>query len=239
MALQTSSSPSSSSPSATVKQSSFKGANSNNLYLVTFLATLFVLLFISSVIVLRSYILRRRFQRQFNEAVASGLLPFPPSPGSRKRCLGPMPKIYTACVRQGGHHWNQIMPVSVLPVQVKRRNKHGDPCTPSSQKLGSPSSQLPSISGSDSSTTVSRFLRPFRAQHKPALEPPDTAEPEKPAGPKIDMLQVSVFISMPSIHRPVDYSMIKNADDEEDEEMIPEVVFGVTRLPLPEQLTTT
>jgi hypothetical protein len=46
------------------------------------------------------------------------------------------------------------------------------------------------------------------------------------------MLQVSVLISMPSANRPVSFSTSTLAKtDEDDDEMIPEVVFGVTRLP--------
>jgi hypothetical protein len=78
----------------------------SHLHSVTFLVTLFLLLFISAAIVLRSYLLRRRFQRQIDEALASGLLI---TPGSRRRRLGPKPKIHNTWVTQGGHNWCEMM----------------------------------------------------------------------------------------------------------------------------------
>jgi hypothetical protein len=76
---------------------------------ITFLATLFLLLFVSSGIVLRSYILRRRFQRQIDEAVAAGFLLSPRAQGSRKRHFGAKPKIYNSWVTSGGHKWSEMM----------------------------------------------------------------------------------------------------------------------------------
>lgn len=76
---------------------------------ITFLATLFLLLFISCAIVLRSYILRRRFQQQLDEAMAAGILLAPRSPGSRKRRFGSKPKFHDAWLVQGGEKWEQMM----------------------------------------------------------------------------------------------------------------------------------
>ncbi|TFK28080.1 hypothetical protein FA15DRAFT_701451 [Coprinopsis marcescibilis] len=73
---------------------STKNTNNSNLYLVTFLATLFLLLFVSCVIVLRSYILRRRYQRQINLALANGIILTPRAQGSRRRKLGTRPRMY-------------------------------------------------------------------------------------------------------------------------------------------------
>lgn len=53
----------------------------------TFLATLFLLLFVSAAIVLRSFILRRRFRRRIEEAIAAGVYinpPFGTPPGPRR-----------------------------------------------------------------------------------------------------------------------------------------------------------
>lgn len=44
----------------------------------TFLATLLLLLFVSGAIVLRSFIVRRRFRRRIEEALAAGVLLTPP-----------------------------------------------------------------------------------------------------------------------------------------------------------------
>lgn len=70
------------------------GTNNTNLYLVTFVATLFLLLFVSCGIVLRSYILRRRYQRQINFALANGAVITPRAPGSRRKRLGVRPRLY-------------------------------------------------------------------------------------------------------------------------------------------------
>lgn len=76
---------------------------------ITFLATLFLLLFISCAIVLRSYVLRRRFQRQLDEAMAAGILLTPRTPGSRKRRFGTKPKFHDIWLVRGGDTWNQMM----------------------------------------------------------------------------------------------------------------------------------
>lgn len=75
---------------------------------VTFLATLFLLLFVSCAIVLRSYILRRRFQRHLDEAMAAGILLAPRSQGSRRRRFGSKPKLFDAWFSEGGDSWEEI-----------------------------------------------------------------------------------------------------------------------------------
>lgn len=62
----------------------------------TFLATLFLLLFVSSAIILRSFILRRRFRQRIEEAILAGVM-VPNQPGgrvSRRRALGEKPKLW-------------------------------------------------------------------------------------------------------------------------------------------------
>lgn len=76
---------------------------------ITFLATLFLLLFISCTIVLRSFIIRRRFQRQIDEALAAGIILAPRAQGSRKRRYGHKPKFHTSWVAQGGEKWDEMM----------------------------------------------------------------------------------------------------------------------------------
>ena len=93
----TSSSAESASPSPTERQER-SGTNNTNLYLVTFVATLFLLLFVSCGIVLRSYILRRRYQRQINFALANGAIMTPRAPGSRRKRLGVRPRLYEAWI---------------------------------------------------------------------------------------------------------------------------------------------
>lgn len=81
---------------------------------VTFLATLFLLLFVSCAIVLRSYVLRRRFQRRLDEAMAAGILLAPRAQGSRKRRFGTKPKFFDAWIAEGGETWDGMMVCSVL-----------------------------------------------------------------------------------------------------------------------------
>ena len=78
----------------------------------TFLATLFLLLFVSAAIVLRSFILRRRFRRRIEEAIAAGVYippPFGGTPPGPRRILE-RPKlwdIYLAPSSKEG--WNETL----------------------------------------------------------------------------------------------------------------------------------
>ncbi|KAI0720508.1 hypothetical protein C8T65DRAFT_735839 [Cerioporus squamosus] len=58
------------------------GPPSSSLYLFTFLATLFLLLAISSAIIMRGIFLRRRFRRRLEEAIAAGVLLTPSDDGT-------------------------------------------------------------------------------------------------------------------------------------------------------------
>jgi len=110
-ATSTSSSTSLPSPS---QPSDANGGPSSSLYLFTFLATLFLLLFVSSAIILRSFILRRRFRRRIEEAILAGVIP-PPTTGrvSRRRVIGEKPKLWEARVFPASNdRWDAIVPVS-------------------------------------------------------------------------------------------------------------------------------
>lgn len=79
---------------------------------VTFLATLFLLLFVSCAIVLRSYILRRRYQRRLDEAMAAGMLLAPRTQGSKRKRFGAKPRLYDTWLAPtdgGGVTWSQLM----------------------------------------------------------------------------------------------------------------------------------
>ena len=89
---------------------------------VTFLATLFLLLFISCAIILRSYILRRRYQRNVHSALGAGMLLTPRSPGSRHTRFGHMPKLFDSWLVNGdGGKW-QDMSVSHLSHPARSLN---------------------------------------------------------------------------------------------------------------------
>ncbi|KAH9969578.1 hypothetical protein BC827DRAFT_1161153 [Russula dissimulans] len=111
---------STSSPTSTQTQSG-NGGPSSSLYLFTFLATLFLLLFVSSAIILRSFILRRRFRRRVEEAILAGVIQ-PDNAmhhhgrGRRRRAIGEKPKLWEAHVRPAvDDGWDAIVPVSVRP----------------------------------------------------------------------------------------------------------------------------
>lgn len=62
----------------------------------TFLATLLLLLSVSCAIVVRSLIIRRRYQRRVAEALAQGIM-LPPTPhAQRRRDFGEKPKLWDA-----------------------------------------------------------------------------------------------------------------------------------------------
>ncbi|ESK94973.1 hypothetical protein Moror_13978 [Moniliophthora roreri MCA 2997] len=200
-------------PSSTPDYSSTPNSSSN-LYLFTFLATLFVLLLISSTIIFRSYILRRRYQQRLQEALASGAILAPRSPGSHRKRFRTRPKLYDAFLDYGGDTWDEIMPASVQPVRSKRRRKQ-------QAALHTPA-QLGAI---ERVRRAFNFHRPLITAHEEPAMPYDSSPPSSPENEKASqfpsgMLQIAVLVSMPS-----------NRDQPiNDDGEIPEVVFGVTRL---------
>ncbi|KAF8917101.1 hypothetical protein CPB85DRAFT_1431711 [Mucidula mucida] len=72
---------------------------SNSLYLFTFLATLLLLVLITSSIILRSLIIRARFRVQQEEvAIARGVPNSAPRVHRRKHRLGEKPKLYNTWI---------------------------------------------------------------------------------------------------------------------------------------------
>ncbi|TFK40562.1 hypothetical protein BDQ12DRAFT_679671 [Crucibulum laeve] len=242
---------SSASPTPTASQDSNRfpgggGSSSSNLYLVTFLATLFLLLLVSCAIVLRSYVLRRRFQRRLDDAMAAGILLAPRAQGSRKKRFGAKPKFFDAYLQHGGEKWSDMMPLAAQPIFVKRRNRDGLPKTIRSPAPGAEIQEdasdpthvpLPPPSTTPSPPPPSRFGFIARSalarlpgrRPRPAEVVPTTETPEKPAHIRTEMLQVTMLIAMPSPNRraPTPSSIDKDETDEEEE--IPEVVLGVSR----------
>ncbi|THH16985.1 hypothetical protein EW146_g3749 [Bondarzewia mesenterica] len=229
------------------------GGTSSSLYLFTFLATLFLLLFVSCAIVLRSFILRRRFQRRVEEAILAGLMP-PQAPGQmgRKRDFGEKPRMWNAWISPlTNDRWENIMPVSVLPVSFKPSSR---PLTKSTTSPGSPNEfgiQTPHSYSNDQTRDASRpplvrrILRnPFRSSiptdaasvipltpRSPAVSSP---RPEELSQPQPETMQVTVLITMPSSRRSHAGSMkgkqrsLSSEEDGEDEDL-PDIVLGVTQ----------
>ncbi|KAF9013502.1 hypothetical protein BDQ17DRAFT_608351 [Cyathus striatus] len=217
--------PPSSSPTPSQSDAPTSYSNtSSNLYLVTFLATLFLLLFVSCAIVLRSFILRRRYQRRLEEALAAGIILTPRSPGSKKKRFGAKPKLFDAYLSDGGEKWEDIMPLAAQPVTSKRRYK--DKNNGANQLLTSPPASVPSPShhsitppspappvrpptsrrGTHSRPLWRAFLP---SRNRPIDEDDDTPvddivptnDPVKPTHVRIELLQVSVLVAMPSLAR--------------------------------------
>ena len=70
-----------------------------NCYRFTFLATLFLLLFVSSAIILPSFVLRRRFRRRIEEVILAGVIaPHHIGRTTRRRAIGEKPKLWVARV---------------------------------------------------------------------------------------------------------------------------------------------
>ncbi|KDR82759.1 hypothetical protein GALMADRAFT_220749 [Galerina marginata CBS 339.88] len=271
-------------------------AASSNLYLVTFLATLFLLLFVSCAIVLRSYILRRRYQRRLDEAMAAGMLLAPRTQGSKRKRFGAKPKLFDAWLAGGGDTWDHIKPLSAQPVFVKRKYKDGPPkhisVVPDSYRptdvedLINNGIRPPSPSGSQTSPTTedhptalrsrvrnlwsrsrrnstsSQNIDPADAEAEGGLtdtevvpavdgpaagasEPASTAETKTTTSYKVrvEMLQVSVLIAMPSQNRTIRKNAVLDRvgradieedddddDDDDAENVLPELVFGITRV---------
>jgi hypothetical protein len=89
----------------------------------TFLATLFLLLFVSSAIILRSFILRRRFRQRIEEAILAGVIvPNPTGRVSRRRALGEKPKLWETYVFPADNdRWDSIV-VRPFPLSLDDTN---------------------------------------------------------------------------------------------------------------------
>lgn len=80
----------------------------------TFLATLLLLLAVSCAIVARSLVVRRRFRRRVEEAIAAGLIPPQNAPlgagfgGPRRRDIGQKPTMWDSWLAPGDAKWSEI-----------------------------------------------------------------------------------------------------------------------------------
>ncbi|CAA7261492.1 unnamed protein product [Cyclocybe aegerita] len=270
----------SSTPSSAAPTERFNNSGpSSNLYLVTFLATLFLLLFVSCAIVLRSYILRRRYQRRLEEAMAAGMLLAPRAQGSKRKRFGTKPKLIDTWLADGGEKWDQMMPLAAQPVFVKRKYRDWSGIPKSALEdpnaiyfpanPADPSSSHDASAPSLQSRMRHLFRRPSRLHADstpptpPALNlnagdlelvPPTLASPGAGASTsaattpqsttykvRVEMLQVSVLIAMPSPSRTAQKNARLDArksldghdleeEEEDDEGKLPEVVIGVTRI---------
>ncbi|KAH7910493.1 hypothetical protein BJ138DRAFT_1114047 [Hygrophoropsis aurantiaca] len=206
------------------------GGTSSTLYLFTFLATLFVLLLVSSAIILRSFILRRRFRRRVEEALANGLfLDLPPPPGPPIRALGEKPKLFDRWVvpatdgiargqiigdEKSNWAWETLMPVSAHMVKPPKSSSSNSSTLSSSTPAPGPSpppSRLTRLlpfsfsRGRARSQSQPQTPSPPRIPSSPMLVPSGPSSPTRTATAAETRVAVSVLIAMPSPSRPLLY----------------------------------
>jgi len=190
------------------------GTSSSTLYLYTFLVTLILLCSVSAIIIARSYILRRRFRRQVEEALQNGHVLSPDGPGlvglsssMKSKLLGPPPKLWdvwvqptvtklsidTEVANSGKFPWTEVRPLSaeILPQNPRIPRK---PLLMSNNRANS----------NDSSILLSKaWMRKRTPQPSTSSVPtlnnaPETAETLANKNPHI---QVVTLIAMPTPHR--------------------------------------
>ncbi|KZT60116.1 hypothetical protein CALCODRAFT_150477 [Calocera cornea HHB12733] len=157
------------------------GFASGSLYLFTFLTTLLLLLTVSFGIVLRSFVLRRRFRRRVEAAIAAGvLLPGSLNAGRGDRRLQEKPKLWEVWMDEekaakgtDGAAWDDIM-VRTPPSSPGLATRTNHPLSianlgPSAHALHRPA--VPPPSGAPTSA------RP--------LLPPPVRQPARPAAPDL------------------------------------------------------
>ncbi|KAG1733043.1 uncharacterized protein EDB91DRAFT_1150077 [Suillus paluster] len=213
-------------------------STSTTLYLFTFLATLFVLLLISASIIFRSFLVRRRFRRRVEGALAQGIFfELPPSGlGLTSRFIGEKPSVYETWIEQDDlqekAHWQAIMPVTAL--LTHRVDPAAEPRLPHE----SPHQRQPSF--------LARFKQRSAAVDSRPVAVIRDASPD-------DTVSVCVLISMPHPDSPMrfkhsseDPAALSNSQlidakypnlavttgRASDEEGVPNVVFGVAELPV-------
>ncbi|PFH53972.1 hypothetical protein AMATHDRAFT_764 [Amanita thiersii Skay4041] len=209
--------------------------DSNNLYLVTFLATLLLLLLVSTALVIRSFF-RHSLRAPFSSEVFSAFFnrrnrPRQPQRPTRTR-IQPKPLFHDVWFvpgqGDGGPKWDQLMPIAVQPVfaRTKRRHRSATGNLPNSVHPQH-SSQMQSSSSPQVPTTPS--CPPARPQHGPLFRvmrnwignshsPPAAKFKVEPAFNLVELLQISVLIQLPSQHH-------KPAESTN-------LMMGITRKPL-------
>ncbi|OBZ71625.1 Protein SOK1 [Grifola frondosa] len=249
-----------------------------SLHRFTFLATLFLLLFVSSAIVMRGFYLRRRFRRQLEAAIAAGaLVESPGDPRARRRLR--RPKLWDASLqgaRRGLAGWEDIMvsplapllhraALSALPTVATcvysrlqpvaaslcvEKPPSASPPTPPSARIASARRNPLAFFRRNAGALAWRARRRAPSSASPPRSPTAGAgsgsapDAESEARAEAAAVQVSVLVSMPNPHRRIFCDSAAQAQDvsmkgkerglevewDEDEEGVPDVVFGITRV---------
>ncbi|KAG9310800.1 hypothetical protein JVU11DRAFT_8652 [Chiua virens] len=179
-----------------------------NLSYTALVATLVLLLSVSSAIVIRSLILRRRHQRLVEEAIRTGTwMPqrFDTSTGRRRRDIGQKPKLWEAWLHANHgdgegednekSQWGDITPFYAAYINPSTSSLQGPTPTPAENPVD-PSSRSP------------RFIRPFTRRRSPPSPQPTTAVPtadpvpslpsSSPTATTTPAVRVAVLIAMPN-----------------------------------------
>ncbi|KAG6377952.1 hypothetical protein JVT61DRAFT_14746 [Boletus reticuloceps] len=185
---------------------SFTGALSMpmNVSFTALVATLVLLLAVSSAIVVRSLILRRRHQRMVEEAIRTGTwMPdrLSSTSGRRRRDFGQKPKLWEAWLKPKDStsteeneksSWGDIMPFHVAYINLPTPSPQG-PTASSAEDPVEPVSR------------PARFMRPFaRRRSPPSPQPttvPDQALSSSSSSPTTaprPAVRVAVLIAMPN-----------------------------------------
>ncbi|KZS87651.1 hypothetical protein SISNIDRAFT_553086 [Sistotremastrum niveocremeum HHB9708] len=196
------------SPSSTPAPST--GGTGSELYLFTFLTTLLLLLGVSCAIIVRSLVLRRRFRRRVQEAIANGIYVPGMMGGSHRRDIGEKPTMWEAWIGSPESslptqkkEWTEFLPVAaVKPVSGddKNANSQGSPYAYMPAPRASRLVQMFTGGGSRRSRTP---VLPTQSSPSPAAASsfPMAASPSSQNNPAAP-LQLSVLIAMPSPSRP-------------------------------------
>jgi len=203
--------------------------DSPSLYLITFLATLFLLFLISGGIVIRAIILRRRLRRGVDDAsVAGPILPTNFEGRGSNRGFSEEPKLYEAWVQPAGDEkWDCMMPISAQiyfnpSVTLTPKTTDADATNTISSTRTRTLSILNRITHWRGSISISPTPN---SDHQSLF----TASRLTPGGDNNrGNVQVSVLVAMPSPKSKSSFSMDKGEDVEV---VVPEIAVGVAQLP--------
>ncbi|ODN86558.1 hypothetical protein L198_07252 [Cryptococcus wingfieldii CBS 7118] len=228
------------------------GSGSTSLYLFTFLITIVVLALISGALVLRAYVLRRRFRRRVEEAIRTGN-PLPmdaaaalgllPRRGSRKKeeKVAVMPTMWEGEMRRdvekgwdeeddllnkGRDQWDGMIPVAVTHFPPPP-----PPPPPPPQTLPPILPQPPSLwrqmfTSSSSAVPSEQSLRPALNSTASSRSVPNMPKvvPSWSAPDTGEEVVVGVMIAMPCLESGEE---LWEAVEEGEERDMPEVSFGI------------
>ncbi|EIW81383.1 hypothetical protein CONPUDRAFT_73126 [Coniophora puteana RWD-64-598 SS2] len=209
----------------------------------TFLATLFILLIISSAIILRSFILRRRFHRRVEEALQNGLYLELDNNVARPtlRVLGTKPRFHEVQVSEptnlkddessdSGHgkSYSSASKLATFLPLAASLVPSSKPNLPRSHSQSTSTSALSSPTPPSSRSVFSQFRRRRAAPSGSGSTPPSANSPPPPdADAPSSTLAVSLLIAMPQPHTELHHHEHEHASNEDP---VPNVEIGVTHV---------